>query len=78
MAELKPKRPRSRPYPPELRSRALRLVQETIEQEGSSYGVVVRVSRQLGIAPETVRSWIRRAGVTAAARPAGRRTSVAG
>jgi transposase len=51
-----------RPYPPELRERAIRLVRETIAEEGASYGVVVRVAHQLGIAPETLRSWIRRSG----------------
>ena len=69
MPEEKPKRPQSRPYPAELKSRAIRLVQETIEAEGSSYGVVVRIAGQLGIDPDTVRGWIRRAGVADGGRP---------
>jgi transposase len=69
MAEVKAKRPQSRPYPPELKDRAIRLVRETIESEGSSYGVTVRIAGQLGIDPDTVRGWIRRAGVADGGRP---------
>ena len=69
MPEEKSKRPQSRPYPAELKSRAIRLVQETIEAEGSSYGVTVRIAGQLGIDPDTVRGWIRRAGVADGGRP---------
>lgn len=69
MAELKSKQPARRAYPPELRARALRLVADTVEQEGSSFGVVVRIARQLGIAPETLRSWIRRSGRSDGPRP---------
>jgi transposase len=69
MPEEKPKRPQSRPYPPEFKDRAIRLVRETIENEGSSYGVTVRIARQLGIGPDTIRGWIRRAGVADGGRP---------
>ena len=58
-------RPARRPYPPELRDRAVRLVAETIEAEGMAYGAVVRVAKQLGVAPDTLRGWIRRAGTPA-------------
>jgi transposase len=68
MPEAKTKH-RPAPYPPELRERAIRLVQETIESEGSSYGVTVRIARQLGIPSDTVRSWVRRAGVADGGRP---------
>src|SRR5438445_5433613 len=69
MGEVREHSRRQRPYPPELRERAIRLVHETIEQEGSVYGVVVRIAGQLGIAPETVRSWVRRAEIKDGARP---------
>jgi transposase len=77
MPEEKSKRPQSRPYPAELKSRAIRLVQETIESEGSSYGVVVRIAGQLGIDPDTVRGWIRRAGVADGGRPDEQRRLIA-
>ncbi len=48
------------PYPAELRERAIRLVRETAEREGSDYGVVVRIAGQLGVDTGTLRSWIKR------------------
>jgi transposase len=65
--------PRPRRYPPELKERAVRMVLETIEENGGErYGVVTRVARQLGIGMESLRAWVaqaeidggRRAGLT--------------
>jgi transposase len=39
--------------PPELRAGALRLVFQTIEAEGRSFGVITRIARQLGIGSES-------------------------
>ena len=56
-------------YPPELRERALRLVKETIaEQGGERYGVVTRVATQLGIGPETLRFWLKQVEIDAGQR----------
>ena len=50
-----------RPYPPEFREEAVRLVRST----GSP---IVQVARELGIAGETLRSWVKQARVDAGER----------
>ena len=52
-----------RRYPPELRQRAVRMVFETIEAEGRSFGVITRIARQLDIGSESLRLWVRQAEV---------------
>ena len=69
MGQERTPRPALKMYPPELRERAMRLVAETVEAEGSAHGVVARIARQLGIAPATLHSWIRRSGKDLRSRP---------
>ncbi len=52
-----------RRYPPELKERAVRMVKEAIKETGRRHGVVTRVSVQLGIGSETLRSWVKQAEV---------------
>ena len=51
--------PSQRRYPPELRERAVRMVQQATEESGERFGVITRVARQLGIGTESLRSSVR-------------------
>jgi transposase len=54
------KHPSMKRYPPELKGRAVRMVQETMEQNnGEQFGGVRRVARQLGIGEESLRAWFK-------------------
>jgi transposase len=61
--------PFQRRYPPELRERAVRMVQEAIAENGERVGAVTRVARQLGIGPESLRNWVKQAEVNNGKRP---------
>ena len=64
------KHPSTKRYPPELKERAVRMVQETIEQNnGEQFGAVSRVARHLGIGEESLRAWFKQAQVDGGQRP---------
>jgi transposase len=63
------KSPFQRRYPPEMRERAVRMVQEAIVESGERVGAVTRVARQLGIGPESVRNWVKQADMDNGKRP---------
>ena len=65
----KPSIQAQRRYPPELKARAVRMVQEAIKETGRRHGAVTRVSVQLGIGSETLRSWVKQVEIDAGARP---------
>jgi transposase len=61
--------PAQRKYPDELRERAVKMVLEIRAEEGKGRGELARVGRQLGVHPEALRGWVKRAEVDAGTRP---------
>jgi transposase len=45
-------------YPPELRERAVRMVLDTFERDGTRFGVITRIARELGIGDQSLRTWV--------------------
>lgn len=58
-----------RKYPDELRERATRMAVEARRDPRTKAGAIARVAQQLGLNPETLRSWVRQAEVDAGHRP---------
>ncbi len=50
-----------RQFPPEFRQRALRMLEELIPEHELEYAAIRHVSTKLGVGPETLRKWCRRA-----------------
>jgi transposase len=50
-------------HPPELRERAVRMVEETMKETGERHGVVTRIAVQLGLGSETLRHWVKQAEI---------------
>ncbi len=68
--------PAQRKYPPELRERAIRLVQEARAQDGelSLNQTVIRIGQRVGVNADTLRGWCKQAEVDVGARPGSTRT----
>lgn len=56
-------------YPAELRERAMRMVQEHRGEYASDWAAISSIATKLGMTPETLRKWMRRAQVDGGHRP---------
>lgn len=50
-------------YSPEVRERAVRLVQDNREQHESRWSAILSISSKFGCAPQTLNEWVKRAEV---------------
>jgi transposase-like protein len=60
---------KSRRYAPEVRERAVRLVQEHEREYPSQWAAIGSIAEKLGCTREALRRWVRRAEVDAGQRP---------
>ena len=61
--------PRNTRYSPEVRERAVRLVAEHRDAYPSEWAAFTSIAAKLGMTPETLRTWVRRAEVDEGRRP---------
>jgi transposase len=61
--------PAPKKYPDELRERATRMAVEARQDPATAAGAIKRIADQLGIHPEALRIWVKRAEVDAGDRP---------
>ncbi|MBV6703452.1 transposase [Kitasatospora aureofaciens] len=58
-----------KPYPSEVRERAVRLVLETRDQYETEYQCIRSIGAKLDVGPESLRKWVRQAQTDAGTRP---------
>jgi transposase len=56
-------------YSPELRQRAVRMVLDRREDFKSEWATVTEIAKLFGMAPETLRTWVRRTQIDEGVRP---------
>ena len=61
--------PRTNRYSPEVRERAVRMVAEHRDEYPSEWAAFRSIAAKLGMTPETLRTWVRRAQVDEGLRP---------
>lgn len=52
---------KSKRYPKEIRDKAVRMVDEHQSEYPSQWACIVSIAEKLGMTPETLRKWVRRA-----------------
>jgi len=58
-----------KPYPREVRERAVRMVLEHGHEYGSQWAAIRSIAEKFGVTAETLRNWVRQAEVDAGRRP---------
>jgi transposase-like protein len=61
--------PRTNRYSPEMRERAIRMVAEHRNEYPSEWAAFTAIAAKLGMTPETLRTWVRRAQIDEGVRP---------
>jgi transposase len=59
----------NKPFPNELKERAVAMVLEWRRERGRTDGGLNEVGEKLGVHPESIRNWLRRQQIDAGARP---------
>jgi transposase len=59
----------TKPYPAELRDRAVRLVREHESEHGSQWAAICSIAQKVGCNAETLRLWVRRSERDRGVRP---------
>lgn len=60
---------RGKPFPPEIRERAVRMVLEHQHEHETQWEAIRSVAEKIGASSETVRKWVRRAEIDGGVRP---------
>jgi transposase len=60
---------RGKPFPPEMRERAARMVLEHQHEHETQWEAIRSVAEKIGASAETVRKWVRRAEIDSGNRP---------
>jgi transposase-like protein len=61
--------PKTTRFSPEVRERAVRLVQEHVGEYPSQWGAIASIAPKIGCSPETLRKWLRQTERDAGQRP---------